>query len=144
MRLYLDTSALVKLHVQEEGSTLVRRAMGQAALIATSALTYVEARAAFVRLRHEGGISGVNYQRVVRDLDADWSRYVVMQVTDRLLRRGARLTEAHRLRAYDAVHLASALAVKEGMAEAVTFGCWDRGLERAARDEGLELLRDRR
>jgi predicted nucleic acid-binding protein len=144
VRLYLDTSTLVKLHVQEEGSSLVRGAVERAALIATSALTYVEARAAFVRLRHEGGISAANYQRVVRDLDADWSHYLVVQVTDRLLRQGARLAEAHRLRAYDAVHLASAVAVKERIVEPVTFGCWDRGLERAASGEGLELLRDRR
>ena len=143
MRLYLDTSALVKLHVQEEGSSLVRRGVERAALIATSALTYVEARAAFVRLRHEGGISAVNYQRVVRDLDADWPHYLVVQVTDRLLRQGARLAEAHRLRAYDAVHLASAVAVRVRLDEPVTVGCWDRELARAARGEGLGLLSHR-
>ena len=144
MRLYLDTSALVKLYVEEEESALVRSAAERAGLIATSAIAYVEARAAFVRRRHEGGISAGGYRRIVRDLDADWSRYLMVEVTDPLLREAARLVEAHRLRASDAVHLASAVAVQERMAEPVTFGCWDRGLERAARGQGLELLRHRR
>jgi uncharacterized protein with PIN domain len=57
MRLYLDTSALVKLYVDEEGSPFVRSAVERAGVVSTSAITYVEARAAFVRRRHERGLS---------------------------------------------------------------------------------------
>lgn len=144
MRLYLDTSALVKLYVDEQGSPIVRSAVDQAGLITTSAIAYVEARAAFVRRRHQGGLSAGEYRRVIRDLDADWSRYLVVEVTDSLIREGARLAEAHRLRAYDAVHLASAGAVRGHLAEPVVFVSWDLGLEKAASAEGLEALPSRR
>lgn len=141
MRLYLDTSALVKLYVDEEGSPLVRSAVDQAGLIATSAIAYVEARAAFVRRRHEGGLSGRDYRRVIRDFDADWTRYLVVEITELLIREAARLVEAHRLRAYDAVHLASAVAIHSRLAEPVVFFSWDVGLEKAAKREGLDPLR---
>jgi predicted nucleic acid-binding protein len=141
MRLYLDTSALVKLYVDEEGSPVVRSTVDQAELIATSTIAYVEARAAFVRRRHEGGLSAGDYQKVVRDLDADWARYLVVEVTGPLIRESARLAEIHRLRAYDAIHLASAAALHGRLAEPVVFASWDVSLEKVAKREGLESLR---
>ena len=140
MRLYLDTSALVKLHIDEEGRLGVRRAVADAETTATTAVAYVEARAAFVRRRHEGVLSVKDYARITTDLDADWQRYLVVTITDRLIRESARLAEIHRLRAYDAVHLASATGIRARLAEPVVFACFDRRLGRAARREGLRLL----
>lgn len=144
MKLYLDTSALVKLYVDEAGSPIVRHAVDQAELIATAAIAYVEARAALVRRRHEGGLSAGDYRRIVRGLDADWPRYLIVEVTDSLIRESARLAEVHRLRAYDAVHLAAAAAVHGQLAEPIIFASWDFDLEKAARGEGLEPLRSSR
>lgn len=140
MRLYLDTSALVKLHVDEEGYVVVRRAAAAAQTISTTAIAYVEARAAFARRRRERVLSAHDHPRVLRDLDADWQRYMVVAVTDRLIQESARLAEAHGLRAYDAVHLASALTVRDHLTEPLVFLCFDRRLERAARREGLHRL----
>jgi uncharacterized protein with PIN domain len=102
MRLYLDTSALVKLYVDEEGSPLVRSAIERAEIVSTSAITYVEARAAFVRRRHERALKTGDYRRIIRDLDADWGRYLVVEITDSLIRGAAHLAEDHRLKAYSA------------------------------------------
>ena len=93
MTLYLDTSALVKLYVEEEGAPVVRNAVAQAELVVTAAIAYVEARAAFVRRRHEGGLSNAEYRRVIRDLDSDWARYLVVEVVDSLIRDAARSEE---------------------------------------------------
>lgn len=144
MRLYLDTSALVKLYVNEEGSSVVRSTVEQAGVVATSILAYVEARAAFARRRREGGLSAGEQGRVVRNLDADWTRYLIVEVTESLIHESARLAEIYRLRAYDAVHLASAAAVHARLAEPIVFASWDLGLERVARREGLGSLRVRR
>jgi predicted nucleic acid-binding protein len=143
VKLYLDTSALVKLYVEEEGAPVVRNAVAQAELVATAAIAYVEARAAFVRRHHEGGLSTAEYRRILRALDSDWARYLVVEIVDALIRNAARLAEAHRLRAYDAIHLASAAAVHHRLAEPVTFASWDAGLEKVARREGLKPLRTR-
>ncbi len=144
MKLYLDTSALVKLYVEEEGSQLVRDAVARAQLVATSTVGYLEARSAFVRRRHEGALPAAGYRRSMRELEADWARYLLVEVTEAVLGRAAQLAERHRLRAYDALHLASALVLESRLAERVIFACWDRRLERAARAEGLEVLRPAR
>ena len=41
---YLDSSALVKLYVEEEGSDLVMRNVREADLVATSKVAYAETR----------------------------------------------------------------------------------------------------
>lgn len=144
MNLYLDTSTLVKLYVEEQVSEMVRDAVARAELVAISAVGYLEARSAFVRRRHEGALTAGGYRRSMRDLEADWARYLVVEVTEAILGRAAQLAERHRLRAYDALHLASALVLKSRLAEPVIFACWDRRLERAARAEGLGVLRSAR
>jgi predicted nucleic acid-binding protein len=140
LRLYLDTSALVKLYTDEEGSTDVHEAVSRARIVATSAIAYVEARTAFARRHREGGFSPVDFRRCVRRFDAEWPRYVRLEVTYSLIRRAAGIAERYRLRAYDAVHLESALTLRERVAAPVVFGCWDAGLVTAARRAGLDTV----
>jgi len=58
-----------------------------------------------------------------------------------VIRDATRAVTDHGLRAYDGVHLASALAFVQ--AERLTFACWDGELRKAARASGLTLLPDR-
>jgi hypothetical protein len=58
-----------------------------------------------------------------------------------LIREAVRLVEAHRLRAYDAIHLAAATTARREIGRPVVFSSWDDPLERAARREGLESCR---
>jgi predicted nucleic acid-binding protein len=141
LRLYLDTSALVKLYVEEEGSSLIRQAVAEADTVATTIIAYVEAHAAFARRQREKTISLSDYRQIIRDFKADWRRYLVLEVTERLVERAEELAEDHHLRAYDAIHLASAGVLKERLADVVSFACWDSRLQAAARREGLDLIR---
>lgn len=138
MRLYLDTSALVKLYVEEEGSASVRQAVERAEMVATSAIAYVEARAAFSRRHRERRLSSSDYRRMIREFDADWQHYISLEVTDSLIRKAAELAGTHALRAYDAIHLASAKLLRERLKEPVLFSSWDSDLVAAARREDLE------
>jgi predicted nucleic acid-binding protein len=54
MMLYLDTSALVKLYVDEPKSEVIRIAGGQGEAVATSLLAYAEARARLLDLAERG------------------------------------------------------------------------------------------
>ncbi len=141
MRLYLDTSALLKLHVEEDDSDFVEHAVHDAETIATSILTYVEARSAFARRRRDGSLTLGDYHRVVREFDHEWDQYFVIPVTDSLVKSAGKLAETHALRGYDAMHLASANFFRDKIGEPVTFGCWDTRLETAARRQGLQRLR---
>jgi len=140
LRLYLDTSALVKLYVEEEGSVLVRETVQRVETVATSAIAYVEARAAFSRRRRERYLSTVDYRRLRREFDADWERYVLLEVTGTLIRKAAELAEAQALRAYDAIHLASAKLLSQRLKEQVLFSSWDLNLLSAARREGMQTV----
>lgn len=143
MNLYLDTSSLVKLYIAEEGSPLARTAVTGARLVATSAVAYVEARAAFARRRREHVLSSATHRRLVRALDTDWGRYLRIEASGALIHEAASLAERHCLRGYDAIHLASALLLKGRLPEPVVFSSWDLTLQAAARREGLRRLPDR-
>lgn len=49
------------------------------------------------------------------------------------------LAEKHGLRGFDAIHLSSALRLKEEVSEDVVFSCSDHILRKAAHQEGLHL-----
>ena len=136
MILYLDTSALVKLYVEEAGTTAVIVRVQQATAVVTARVTYAEARAAFARHRREGALRAVDLRRVVRELDAEWGSYGVVEVSDPVVRRAGALAERHALRGYDAVQLAAALDVRRAGAD-VQFVAFDARLCRAARREDL-------
>jgi predicted nucleic acid-binding protein len=136
--LYLDTSALVKLYVEEPGSPAVSGRVDQAAAVTTSRVTYAEARAAFARSRRDGVLSADGLRHVVRALDEEWTTYSVVDVTDFLVRRAGTLAERHALRAYDAVQLSAALTVRSEIDD-VEFATFDVRLTGAARREGLRV-----
>jgi predicted nucleic acid-binding protein len=137
--LYLDTSALVKLYVDEPGRPAVVAQVDAAAAVATVRLTYVEARAAFARKRRDGGLDGRGLRHVVERLDGHWAAYTVGDVGEPLVRRAGILAERHHLRGYDAVQLAAAIELhREGAA--VAFACFDDHLRRAAGREKLHPL----
>lgn len=140
MRLYLDTSALVKLYVEEEGSATVREAIARADTVATTVIAYVEACAAFARRRREGRLSRGDYRRTIQDLESDWDHYLLLEVTSELIRRAADLTAIYPLRAYDAMHLASAKVLQERLQGPIFFACWDSNLSTRAKREGLSLV----
>jgi predicted nucleic acid-binding protein len=137
--LYCDTSALVKLYVEEAGSSWVRRWVDASHVVSIAAIGYVEAKAAFARAVHSGRVVRRRYRGMIADFEEDWSRYLVMQMTEPVLRHAGRLAERHRLRAYDAVHLAAALQIQAHAPEGITFLGFDDALNRGAKAEGLTL-----
>ena len=138
MILYLDASALVKLYVHETESDVVGASLLRAPFAATCRVAYVEVRAALARAAREKRIPGGNLRKVTGALDQDWESYVIVEVTEGLVREAGELAERHGLRGYDALHLASALTlVQEGDSE-VAFACYDTRLDGAARSEGLQ------
>jgi len=74
--------------------------------------------------------------RAVAELEALNAELVVVGVDEALAQRAGRLADERALRGYDAVHLASALALGPRNTILVT---WDHGLSNAAADEGLAV-----
>jgi uncharacterized protein len=132
--LYLDTSSLVKLYVDEPGSGDVRRQVEEAEIVAASVVAYPEARAALARRRREQSLTVAGHRRSKTALDADWPHVLALDVSTPLARSAGDLAEQHKLRGFDALHLASYLAVaREFPDEEVRFSSADHALERAAK-----------
>lgn len=114
MILYLDTSALIKLYAEESGTEEVRSAVEEAEVVAVSEIGYVEARSALARKEREGSLSREEHDEAVEQLDHDFREvYLLRPVTGEIVVSAGDLTRRHSLRAYDAVHLATALALRE-------------------------------
>lgn len=137
MILYLDTSALIKLYVAEEGTDSVRDAVSGVNVVAASRVSYVEARAALARAWRESRIGKQDLRHAVTGLNEDWERFLVLEVTSDLARRAGDLAEEYALRAYDALQLASALILKGSVGAEVSFLSFDEDLSHAAQSAGL-------
>lgn len=111
MILYLDTSALVKLYVEENETEVVEKAVEEADSVATSVVAYAEARAGLARKRREGALNEDGHQGAIVALEEDWGAYQTVPVTNNLSRAAGDLAESHALRGFDAIHLASALLI---------------------------------
>ena len=138
MILYLDTSSLVKLYVEEPASADVEGWVGLAEVTATSLIAYAEARAAFSRGFREHAYSSKDHKRLVSQFESDWKNFMAIHVTAELVRRAGDYAEKHGLRGFDAVHLASALTLSEKLASPVTFSCYDIRLQNASQREKLD------
>lgn len=134
MILYLDTSSLAKLYIDEAGRDVVRTLVSQAAVVATSQVAYPEFRAALARRRRDGALTAAAFTSAKRAFEADWSRYVAVEVTSALCREAGALAERYGLRGFDSVHLASyAQVIGSPGGRGARFSSFDEPLNRAAR-----------
>lgn len=132
MTLYLDTSSLVKLYVTEDGSETVHRLVAAANLVATSALAYPEARAAFARRRRERSLTAAAFAAAKKAFESEWPRFLVVDVSSDVYREAGAFAERFRLRAYDSVHLAAFATVARAAGVRETrFSSFDGSLNRA-------------
>jgi predicted nucleic acid-binding protein len=122
---FADSSALVKLYADEDGYQQVRGMAGTA----VAQLARVEVPAALWRKQRMGELSADDARLLTADFEADYC-----------LDEAARLCASHGLRAYDAVQLSSALAVRRVDGSCRTFAAFDRPLRTAAATEGFQLL----
>jgi len=139
MILYLDTSALVKLYIDEPGSEEVKERVAAARIVSTSRVAYVEARAGIAKKFREGELSESDRQRFIKELGRDWENYFIMEVSESVIELGGRLVDRHPLRGFDAIHLASALLLKDRARSPVAFSCFDERLKEATQAEGLAV-----
>ena len=138
MVIYLDTGALLKLYIEEEGRDLVREAVAVAISAVTSTIAYAEARAGLARRFREEDFTEEEYGRATSKLDEQWIGYERLAVSGSIAHSAGDLAERHALRGFDAVHLASALWFSKKFEER-RFLAFDDRLSLAARDASLNL-----
>ena len=133
---YLDTSALAKRYVREPGSVQVRDLFRRRRTVAVSRLAYAELAAAVARLSREGAVDSEARDEILRRLGTDFSALTVVEARRAIVERVPALVLRNPLRGFDALQLATALALHED-GGAVDFWSSDQRLVAAARSEGL-------
>jgi predicted nucleic acid-binding protein len=142
----LDSSALVKRYIREAGTDWVRslthRGAGNQLYLAR--ITAVEVTSAVARRRRGGSPSPSQASSILHRFRKHLAgRYTSIEMTPAVVALAMKLANAHNLRAYDAVQLASAVEVNRVWVEAglgpLTLVSADRELNDAARAEGLAV-----
>lgn len=141
---YLDTSALVKLYVQEPGTARLLRLASDSDenRIIVLALSAVEVRSAIRRRQRAGDIAQDIASLILDALQRHFeSRFIRQPLNDTVLDIALEMVDRYALRAYDAIQLAGCLAFKITTGNEVpTFVCADQQLLAAARSELLPVL----
>ena len=138
MIVYIDASALVKRYVDEVGSPSVRTVVARE-VIATSRLSELEIGSGLVRRFREAGISARNLERTLSSLREDIRSIAVVELDEEVTGEAVALLIRHRLRASDAVQLASCLHLRRLASTEVRLLAYDNRLNDAARAEGLAV-----
>jgi predicted nucleic acid-binding protein len=138
--LYLDTSAIVKLYVREAGSTEVKRWLEAAEAAGTSWVAYAETRAAFSRALRERVTSPEEHLERVGQFNRDWESTLRISLSPLIVRAAGDLTEVYGLRGFDAIHLASALWLRDKCSDDFGVAVYDHRLREAAATAGLRVV----
>lgn len=117
---YFDTSALAKRYVVEVGSSWVQAIVAQQSgqTIYTSVLTQPEIVSALQRRVREGRLEAHQAQQLAQQaIEHMTQSYTLAAITPPIITQACALLQRHPLRAYDALHLACALAIREAIAQ---------------------------
>jgi len=94
--------------------------------------------AAFQRKNREAAIAYDIILESEKLLRSEWQGFIRVEANDGLNPLIDKLVRKYPLRGFDAIHLASALAVFEQLPDSFLFACFDQPLLEAARGEGIE------
>jgi uncharacterized protein len=130
---YVDTSVVLKLLVDDEtGSGAAERLWIDSDYLVCAEIGYTEARAALAAAHRNNRLTARALVTAKRELEDLWDQIDVVVVGTAVVRSAGDLAESDKLRGYDAIHLAAALA-----ASVTVFATADDRLLDAARRHGL-------
>ena len=129
----------MKRYVREPGAVSVRRLL-KADPAAASRLSEVEVASALIRRAREGAFTAEERDRALASLENDFATLIIVEFTTAITADARALLLRHRLRAGDAVQLASCLYLQREIGQALPFVAFDDRLAQAARQEGLTVV----
>lgn len=131
-----DSSAFVKLLVEEPGSDLAARLWDQADVVTTSRLAGPEVSAALAAARRGARLDVASETQARQAWAGFWSATRIIELTPSLAMSAADLASRFVLGGADAVHLASALILAD--ADPILVA-WDLRLRSAALQAGVNV-----
>jgi uncharacterized protein len=133
---YFDSSALVKLVVEEDGSDLVAELWDNCDAALSSRLAYPEVRAALAASGRNHDLGAGDLLTAERAWEEFWGATRPVELTPAVEQHAGQLAKSHALRGADAVHLASALAVND---PDLVVAVWGRRLHAGTLAAGVRV-----
>jgi uncharacterized protein len=133
-----DTSALLKLFIEEEHSAAVAATASAADGVAVARLAWAEAMAAIARRAREVPRDAALLEQARHAFAERWPDLLVLDATQAVVEQGADFAEVFALRAYDAVQLATLQTLRLQATDEVRFACFDSRLREAALTLGIQ------
>lgn len=133
---YFDSSAFVKLLVEEDGSELAAALWDGCDAAVSSRLAYPEVRAALAAAGRDHRLDAADQRHAEEAWEEFWAATRTVELTEKISVHAGELASAHALRGADAVHLASVLAVG---ASDTFFAVWDDRLRVGAETVGVQV-----
>jgi len=136
--IYFDTSALAKKYLKKEKgrSKILELLESNSEHLVSSALTHLEVISALTRRQKE--IAG--FEKAVDAFRDDWETFIVWAIDGDVLDDAVGLIGRYRLKAADAIHLATARSVRRHTKDQLMMVSSDRELLAAAKHEGLLVM----
>lgn len=132
--IYFDSSAFVKLLVEEAGSDIAAQLWDGCDAALSSRLAYPEVRAVLATACRNHDLDADDLESAERAWAEYWAATRPVELTPAVERHAGDLARLHALRGADAVHLASALAIGD---TDLVLAAWDRRLHAGALSVGL-------
>ena len=123
---YIDSSALLKLVVQEKETGALEAHLAEKDGLVASRLAVLECRRALKRVQNK---------RLLQALENVLEAVYLLEITPAILDRAAALGPRH-LRSFDAIHLATAMSVDDPDLDVITY---DARMAEAARENRLSV-----
>lgn len=138
--LYCDTSALLKLYIEEAHSDKLKSRVAEADAVAVCRAAWAEAQAALARRAREVREDRPVIEAAKAALTTDWPHYLVLEVSQSVVERAGGYADTFALRGYDSVQLAAAFQAGQIAETVVDFACFDVRLNKAAQVLGMRAL----
>ena len=132
MILFCDTSALLKLLIDEAQSDQMRQISTNADAIGVCRISWAETMAALARRQREEPNSSADLEEVRQHLVHSWSTFSIVEVNQPLVETAGRFADVFALRGYDSVQLAAAHELHVNAEQTVVFPSYDSRLNQAA------------
>ncbi len=126
MTLYAETSAVLRWLFAEPGGESIRSALASAEKVTSSRLALIETRRVVRRAEREGRITAAQAADLLAVFAQAMSTWAILEISEEVARRAEDGFPNEPVRTLDAIHLASALLLRQSFPDLVILTADDR------------------
>ena len=132
MTVYAETSAVLRWLFAEEKGEALRVVLAAAEKVTSSRLTLIETRRVVRRAERDGRLTAAQSADILAIFAQAASTWAILEITEEIARRAEDAFPSEAVRALDAIHLASALFLRQSFPDLVIVSSDERVSANAA------------